>query len=98
MIRIYNDNGVYAPVIICDICKGHIKNVKNGAIVSLILEVKSGEMTDFLSVHKGECQNKAEEQLSYRGKKVGWQELNTHLLYLCKNTGLTLKEMKKLEK
>jgi len=98
MIRIYNDNGVYAPVILCDICKGHIKEAQDGAVISLILEAQTGDMTEFFSVHKGECQQKAEEKLSFRGKKVGWQELNTHLLYLCKNTGLSVKEMKRLEK
>lgn len=96
MIKIFNDNGVYAPVLLCDFCGGIINESEKAVVVSLVIDGKKEKTTDAFCVHKGICQKGAEIKLSEKGR-VGWQELDTHFYFLFKNMGLPIAKLKKLE-
>lgn len=80
---------VIIPVIACDVCNKRIEDVIQAAVNLSILNM--GETpTKVLHVHKGESHDIAEAQLKEQyGHYAGWQELSTHLYYLCYNLGLT---------
>ncbi|KJH69643.1 hypothetical protein [Aliterella atlantica] len=82
--------GVIIPVIACDVCNKRIEDVMQAAAVNLSILDMGKTPTKVLHVHKGKCHDLAEAQVKEQhGHYAGWEELSTHLYYLCYNLGLT---------
>lgn len=88
MIRIWHRAGRTCPVVVCDICDDMISNAEEGAAV-FSCRSKDNLKTNVVHVHKGACQDKAEEQI---GDDSGWDELGHHLYLVCSNTAVKYAE------
>jgi hypothetical protein len=90
MIRVDYDGKTYAPHFYCDICHQPITDARRGAAVSPIgMAIPDGHARlDVLHVHKGKCQDAAEDRVGGRAN-AGWDELIDHVRHLARNTGLT---------
>ena len=84
-IKIWENNGRTAPILVCDICDTPIDDAGEGAAV--FKSIPNGSSTKVLHVHKKGCHNKAEMQLGGRSA-TGWQELKDHLNWLMKNVDM----------
>lgn len=94
MIKFLYLNG-YAPIVVCDICQEKIVNAQLGVAIHTKAEkLEKGDMVEVLHLHKGQCHDLAEQKFAKK-VNIGWQELMTHLIYLCQNTNIGIDDMKK---
>lgn len=90
MIKVVLEEGRLVPAIICDICHSRITDaMKAAAVNGSMLNVDEEVPDRVLHVHKGKCHDTAEAQLGTPDSPAGWEELSTHLYFLCYNVGLT---------
>ena len=84
-IKVWDNDGITAPIVCCDVCDAPIDDAKEGAAVFAL--VPNASSTKAMHVHKKGCHHKAEEQLGGK-RNTGWQELSDHLRWLHANVGL----------
>jgi hypothetical protein len=89
MIAFHYAEGLFVPVIVCDVCEQRIADGRLGVVVFRMGDLSLPELIPCMQTHKGECYNAAERKLGGMGE-CGWQELQTHLLYVVLNSKLTL--------
>lgn len=89
MIKILENNGNSAPILICDICGERINNAREGAAVFGDKASDKG-VKDVKHVHKASCHDMAEIELA---GEDNWQEMSQHLRLLLHNVGLTPKDL-----
>jgi len=91
MIKTINNDGMYAPVIICDICGKAIDNASLAAVIDCE-RPNVGEMTEVRHVHKGKCHDLADARWS----ELPWAEMDVHLLNLINNVGSSLEKLQEV--
>jgi len=84
-VKVWDNNGITAPLLCCDICDAPIDYAKEGAAVFQL--VPNGAASRTMHVHKLGCHGQAEIQLGGR-QNTGWQELSDHLRWLNANLGI----------
>lgn len=84
-IKVWDNNGITAPLLCCDVCDAPIDDAKEGAAVFPL--AANGSAVVAMHVHKKGCHDAAEERLGGR-RATGWQELADHLKFLAANVGL----------
>ncbi len=102
MIKIQINKGKYAPVLVCDVCGGRIKDAVMATTVFTDRKadgtfMKQGELTDLVHVHKGQCFLIADRDLGGLDGALS-EELRFHLLYLLHNSGMNQKKLSETEK
>jgi hypothetical protein len=95
VLKIIKVGDVSEPAIFCDVCTKQITAAGEAAAV-YPYEEKDGAVLEVLHVHKGRCHDTAENKVGSNGG-APWQELESHLLWLLKNTGLPLDRLGELE-
>jgi len=88
MILFHYVDGRYTPVLICDVCEKRIVDGDLAAVVHRHGDPEQAELLPCMYVHKGACHDTAETQMG-GADNTGWQELETHLLFLLLNTKIT---------
>jgi len=89
MIVLHYADGLFVPVIACDVCEQRIADGRLGVAVFPRGGLSEPELLPCVYTHKGECHEAAERKLGGRSE-CGWQDLRTHLLYVVLNSNLTL--------
>ena len=84
-IKVWDNSGITAPLLCCDVCDAPIEDAKEGAAVFPL--ASNGTAVEVLHVHKKGCHSAAEAKLGGR-QMTGWQELGDHLKWLSGNVGL----------
>lgn len=86
MIRIFNINGSNCPRFTCDICK---KPIEGEGMARWDPYDPDGKVDH---VHKITCDNDLEE------RRLFWENIDTHLIYLRDNLKISRKEWKQAER
>ena len=104
MIQIRFVDGVWAPMLICDVCSFPIAphwnpgqvEMQGIAIWSMAAYTPKSRLDrstgyrPVLHVHKGHCDVRAQGQLE---KPTGWESLDVHLFHICHNVGLAPEDL-----
>lgn len=81
-------NGIYAPVIACDVCG---KLINDGQGNFLWNPNTEGNITEIYFAHK-DCDRVLEHQLAERGVVTMWMDIDLFMLWLVNNTKVDLKK------
>lgn len=95
MIVLRYHEGIYRPIILCDICEQPITDVQQANLVSKNPTRDEITVEAVMQVHQGRCTDVAEEKLG--GKtETGFDNLEDHLFCLMLSSGLGLERLAEL--